>query len=135
MTLADPTRVDDTGKRPVLRPRIQVVTTEPVPVPVGRDAVLAGPPGAEGEGGLRDARRRRQDRGGAGAVRRDGPRADRAAGQRAGGGRAALPDHACREASCRRGAFPAPEETPWTHGGPPGTAAAPQDPAPAEDWS
>ena len=46
--------MDDTGKRPVLRPRIKVVTTEPVPVPVGRDAVLAGPPGAEGEGDLRD---------------------------------------------------------------------------------
>jgi hypothetical protein len=35
VTLADPDRVDDTGKRPVLRPRIMVATTEPVRVEAG----------------------------------------------------------------------------------------------------
>jgi hypothetical protein len=31
------------------------------------------------------------------------------------------------------GAFPAPEETPWTHGGPPAVAPAPD--ASAEEWA
>ncbi len=35
VTLADPKRVDDTGKRPVLRPRIMLVTTDPVLVRPG----------------------------------------------------------------------------------------------------
>ncbi|MDG4802706.1 hypothetical protein [Micromonospora sp. WMMD980] len=118
VTLADPKRVDDSGRRPVLRPRIQVVTTEPVPMPVG--ATLYSParpgqnatvvfvtPGADGKTAVVLELSGGMGRGlsaPAGSVPEVGERVCLT-----GLSDGFLPG----------GAFPAPEETPWTHGGPP----------------
>ncbi|MFG1673102.1 hypothetical protein [Micromonospora sp. NPDC049282] len=118
VTLADPKRVDDSGKRPVLRPRIQVVTTEPVPMPVGatlysparpgqKATVVFVTPGADGKTEVVLELAGGMGRGltaPAGSVPEVGERiclTGLSDGFRPGG------------------AFPAPEETPWTHGGPP----------------
>lgn len=145
VTLADPKRVDDSGKRPVLRPRIQVVTTEPVAVPVG--ATLYSParpaqkakvvfltPGADGKTEVV-----LELSGGMGRGLTAPPGTVPEVGER-------LCLTTLSDAYLPAGNFPAAEETPWTHGGPPATAseapAAPDgDPAgggagdPAEEWS
>ncbi|WP_174533266.1 hypothetical protein [Micromonospora chalcea] len=134
VTLADPARVDDSGKRPVLRPRIQVVTTEPVPMPVGarlyspqrpaqKATVVFVTPGADGKTEVV-----LELSGGMGRGLTAPPGSVPEVGER-------ICLTSLSDGFLPGGAFPAPEETPWTHGGPPGTAAAPQDPAPAEDWS
>ncbi|RLQ08260.1 hypothetical protein EAD96_04970 [Micromonospora sp. BL1] len=134
VTLADPARVDDSGKRPVLRPRIQVVTTEPVPMPVGATLYSPARPGQKAKivfltpGGDGKTEVVLELSGGMGRGLTAPPGSVPEVGERiclTGLSDGFLPG----------GAFPAPEETPWTHGGPPGTAVAPQDPAPAEDWS
>ncbi|WP_319461976.1 hypothetical protein [Micromonospora sp. RTP1Z1] len=128
VTLADPKRVDDTGKRPVLRPRIQVVTTEPVLVPVG--AALYSParpaqkarvvfvtPGADGKTEVV-----LELSGGMGRGLTAPPGTVPEVGER-------LCLTTLSDAFLPAGNFPAPEETPWTHGGPP--AAAPPTDGPA----
>ncbi|MFF5171570.1 hypothetical protein ACFY3U_02915 [Micromonospora sp. NPDC000089] len=118
VTLADPRRVDDTGKRPVLRPRIQVVTTEPVSVPVG--ATLYSParpaqkarvvfltPAADGKTEVV-----LELSGGMGRGLTAPPGTVPEVGER-------LCLTTLSDAFLPAGAFPAPEETPWTHGGPP----------------
>ena len=106
VTLADPQRVDDTGKRPVLRPRIQVVTTEPVLMPVGatlwsparpaqKARVVFVTPGADGKTEVV-----LELSGGMGRGLTAPP------GTRAGGGGAALLHHPVGRASCRRGTSP-----------------------------
>ncbi|SBT52403.1 hypothetical protein [Micromonospora auratinigra] len=118
VTLADPKRVDDSGKRPVLRPRIQVVTTEPVLVPVG--AALYSParpgqkakvvfvtPGADGKTEVV-----LELSGGMGRGLTAPPGTVPEVGER-------LCLTTLSDAYLPAGAFPAPEETPWTHGGPP----------------
>ncbi|MFU8854711.1 hypothetical protein ACNAW0_27620 [Micromonospora sp. SL1-18] len=146
VTLADPKRVDDTGKRPVLRPRIQVVTTEPVAVPVG--ATLYSParpsqkakvvfltPGADGKTEVV-----LELSGGMGRGLTAPPGTVPEVGER-------LCFTTLADTFLPAGNFPAPEETPWTHGGPPAAAPAVDvagpagDPAeggdgdPAEEWS
>jgi hypothetical protein len=117
VTLAAPDRVDDTGKRPVLRPRIMVATTETpridpgaaltsparpaqkakvislTPTPTGTDVLL------ELSGGM--GRRLTPDPGTVPAV-----------------GESILLTTLTE--TYRPGSpFPDPSETPWTHGGPP----------------
>jgi hypothetical protein len=118
VTLADPNRVDDSGKRPVLRPRIQVVTTEPVLVPVG--ATLHSParpaqkarvvfltPAADGKTEVV-----LELSGGMGRGLSAPPGTVPEVGER-------LCLTTLSDGYLPGGAFPAPEETPWTHGGPP----------------
>ncbi|SCE70208.1 hypothetical protein [Micromonospora mirobrigensis] len=119
VTLADPGRVDDSGKRPVLRPRIQVVTTEPVLVPAG--ATLCSP--------VRPAQKAKvvfltpaegktevvlELSGGMGRGLTAPPGSVPEVGER-------LCLTTLSDAFLPAGAFPEPEETPWTHGGPPPT--------------
>ncbi|QLQ39480.1 hypothetical protein [Micromonospora robiginosa] len=119
VTLADPKRVDDSGRRPVLRPRIQVVTTEPVPMPVGatlysparpgqKATVVFVTPGADGKTEVVLELSGGMGRGltaPAGSVPEVGER---------------ICLTGLSDGFLPGGAFPAPEETPWTHGGPPG---------------
>ncbi|MFC5944857.1 hypothetical protein [Micromonospora harpali] len=148
VTLADPARVDDTGKRPVLRPRIQVVTTEPVAVPLG--AVLYSParpgqkarvvfltPAADGKTEVV-----LELSGGMGRGLTAPPGTVPEVGER-------LCLTTLSDGFLPAGSFPTPEETPWTHGGPPaapvlsdpapgpgpGPAAGPADGDPAEEWA
>ncbi|WP_089157081.1 hypothetical protein [Micromonospora sp. NBS 11-29] len=118
VTLADPARVDDSGKRPVLRPRIQVVTAEPVPMPVGatlwsparpgqKAKVVFVTPGGDGKTEVVLELSGGMGRGlsaPAGSVPEVGER---------------ICLTSLSDAFLPGGAFPAPEETPWTHGGPP----------------
>ncbi|MEH1097797.1 hypothetical protein [Micromonospora sp. CPCC 205561] len=125
--LADPKRVDDTGKRPVLRPRIQLVTAEPVLVPVG--AALHSParpaqkarvvfvtPAADGRTEVV-----LELSGGMGRGLTAPPGSVPEVGER-------LCYTTLSDAFMPAGAFPAVEETPWTHGGPPAAAAPPPGP-------
>ncbi|MER7442271.1 hypothetical protein [Micromonospora avicenniae] len=122
VTLADPKRVDDSGKRPVLRPRIQLVTTEPVLVPVGatlycptrpsqKARVVFVTPGADGKTEVV-----LELSGGMGRGLTAPPGSVPEVGER-------LCYTTLSDAYLPSGAFPAPEETPWTHGGPPGSVA------------
>ncbi|MFI7550401.1 hypothetical protein ACIBQ2_11680 [Micromonospora sediminimaris] len=128
--LADPTRVDDSGRRPVLRPRIQLMTTDPVLVPVG--ATLSSPsrpgqkartvfvtPTADGKTEVV-----LELSGGMGRGLTASPGSVPEVGER-------LCYTTLSDAYVPAAAFPAVEETPWTHGGPPATAAA----APDEEWA
>ncbi|PWR15885.1 hypothetical protein DKT69_08655 [Micromonospora sicca] len=147
VTLADPKRVDDTGKRPVLRPRIQVVTTEPVPMPVGatlwsparpaqKARVVFVTPGADGKTEVV-----LELSGGMGRGLTAPPGTVPEVGER-------LCLTTLSDAFLPAGNFPAPEETPWTHGGPPaaappvdgagvaeGGAAPGSDGDPTEEWT
>ena len=142
VTLADPKRVDDSGKRPVLRPRIQVVTTEPVLVPVG--ATLYSParptqkakvvfvtPAADGKTEVV-----LELSGGMGRGLTPPPGTVPEVGE-------LLCWTTLSDAFMPAGNFPAAEETPWTHGGPPAAVARESGPTgaeggggdPSEDWS
>ncbi|MGC5020280.1 hypothetical protein [Micromonospora sp. DT47] len=127
VTLADAKRVDDSGKRPVLRPRIQVVTTEPVPMPVGatlwsparpaqKARVVFVTPAADGKTEVV-----LELSGGMGRGLTAPPGSLPEVGER-------LCYTTLSDGFMPAGAFPAPEETPWTHGGPPPRRA---DDAPA----
>ncbi|HEX5597271.1 MAG TPA: hypothetical protein VFX61_14830 [Micromonosporaceae bacterium] len=136
--LADPTRVDDSGRRPVLRPRIQVVTTDPMLLSVG--SVLRSP--------ARPAQKARivfvtpvdggaktevvlELSGGMGRSLTAAPGSVPEVGER-------VCFTTLADDYLPPGAFPAVEETPWTHGGPPASAETdvlpPADPA-IEEWS
>ncbi|MBX7268758.1 hypothetical protein KIF24_23895 [Micromonospora sp. Llam7] len=145
VALADPARVDDSGRRPVLRPRIQLVTTEPVLVPVGatlfsparpgqKARVIFVTPAADGKTEVV-----LELSGGMGRGLTASPGSVPEVGER----------HCyttLSEAYVPSGAFPPAEQTPWTHGGPPvaepvavaggaAVGAAPElEPAPDEEW-
>ncbi|WP_406107405.1 hypothetical protein [Micromonospora globbae] len=148
VTLADPARVDDSGKRPVLRPRIQVVTTEPVLVPVGATLYSPARPGQKARVVFLHPADGKTEvvlelSGGMGRGLTAPPGSVPEVGER-------LCYTTLSDAYLPAGAFPAPEETPWTHGGPPVPAGAEAagaatagdaagDPAPdgdpAEEWA
>ncbi len=117
VTLAKADRIDETGKRPVLRPRIMVVTAEPVRVEAG--AVLTSP--------ARPAQKAKVI-----SVTPSGGKTDVLLELSGGMGRklvaepGSVPEVGERlllttlsEAYRPGGAFPEPDQTPWTHGGPP----------------
>lgn len=123
VTLANPDRVDDTGKRPVLRPRIMVATTETVRVepgasltsparPAQKAKVISVTVGAGGTDVLLELS------GGMGRKLVAEPGSVPAVGED-------LLLTTLSEAYRPGGALPEPEQTPWTHGGPP----APYDPS------
>ena len=117
VTLASPDRVDDSGKRPVLRPRIMVATTEPVRVEPGANLtsparpsqkakVISVTPTATGTDVVLELS------GGMGRRLVAEPGSVPAVGER-------LLLTTLSEAYRPGAAFPDPSETPWTHGGPP----------------
>ena len=132
VTAAEPDRVDATGRRRVLRPRVTVETDDVVLAVPG--TVLTSP-----------ARPSQQAR-----VVSVAPAGDRTAvllQLRGGMGRALTPEPGSvpetGEAVCyatfgdgfqRLPDFPAPEDTPWTHGGPP-QPYVPSDDDAGEAWS
>ncbi|MET0495180.1 MAG: hypothetical protein ABW000_18825 [Actinoplanes sp.] len=118
VTLAKADRVDDSGKRPVLRPRIMVVTTEPVRVEKG--ATLTSPTRPSQKAlvisvtAVDDAKTEvlLELSGGMGRKLVAEPGSVPEVGER-------LLLTTLSEAYRPGGAFPEPEQTPWTHGGPP----------------
>jgi hypothetical protein len=116
VTLADPDRVDDSGKRPVLRPRIMVKTAETVRVEPG--AVLTSP--------ARPAQKCKvisvtggdvllELSGGMGRKLVAEPGSVPAVGEK-------ILLTTLSDTYRPGGALPEPEQTPWTHGGPPVSA-------------
>ncbi|AGL14741.1 hypothetical protein [Actinoplanes sp. N902-109] len=118
VTLAKADRVDDSGKRPVLRPRIMVVTSEPVRVEVG--AALTSPARPSQKAtvisltAVADARTEvlLELSGGMGRKLVAEPGSVPEVGER-------VLFTTLSEAYRPGGSFPEPEQTPWTHGGPP----------------
>jgi hypothetical protein len=129
---AEPDRVDATGRRRVLRPRITVETDDAVPVDPGTALTSAARPSQKARVVSRTA----------------AGRCTRVVLELQGGmGRSLTPEPgsvpAVGEPVCYAAfddgyqpppAFPAPEETPWTHGGPPPPYVPNNDDA-REDWS
>ncbi|WP_308285292.1 hypothetical protein [Actinoplanes hulinensis] len=129
VTLAKADRIDDSGKRPVLRPRIMVHTTEPVRVEPGTSltsptrpsqkarVVSVTPAAPEGHDVLLELS------GGMGRKLVAEPGSVPAVGEH-------LILTTLSEAYRPSGALPDPAETPWTHGGPP--TPADQTPTPTQ---
>ncbi|MEU4244042.1 hypothetical protein [Actinoplanes sp. NPDC026619] len=117
VTLAAPDRVDDTGKRPVLRPRIMVATTEPVRVEPGANLTSPARPAQKAKV-ISIARTESgwdvllELSGGMGRKLVAEPGSVPLAGEQ-------LLLTTLSEAYRPGAAFPEPAETPWTHGGPP----------------
>ena len=113
VTLAKADRIDDTGKRPVLRPRIMVRASEPVRVEAGaaltspaRPAQKATVISITGSDVLLELS------GGMGRKLTAEPGSVPEVGER-------LLLTTLSEAYRPGGSFPDPDQTPWTHGGPP----------------
>jgi hypothetical protein len=125
--LADADRVDDTGKRPVLRPRIMVATTEPVRVEAGATLTCPARPAQKAKvisvtPTPAGAEIRLELSGGMGRKLVAEPGSVPAVGER-------LLLTTLSEAYRPGGAFPDPADTPWTHGGPAEPAAPALAPA------
>jgi hypothetical protein len=124
VTLAEAARIDDTGKRPVLRPRIMVRTVEPVRVAPGAALTSPARPGQKATVvSIAAAGDDATDvvlelSGGMGRKLVAEPGSVPAVGER-------ILLTTLSEAFRPGGAFPDPADTPWTHGGPP----APVEPA------
>jgi hypothetical protein len=117
VTLAAPDRIDDSGRRPVLRPRIMVATTETVRVEAGasltsparpaqKARVISVTPTPDGYDVLLELS------GGMGRKLVAEPGSVPEPGEQ-------ILLTTLSEAFRPGGAFPDPAETPWTHGGPP----------------
>ncbi|ROT31941.1 hypothetical protein [Micromonospora sp. HM5-17] len=119
VTLADPNRIDDSGRRRVLRPRIMLRTTDPVQVTPGTAVYSPDRPQQKARVVLV-------------TPRPDGTGTDVVLELTGGLGRALTPapgsvpevgERVCyttlSDGFMPPGEFPAREETPWTHGGPP----------------
>ncbi|MEU4558792.1 hypothetical protein AB0F72_10390 [Actinoplanes sp. NPDC023936] len=117
VTLANPNRIDDSGKRPVLRPRIMVHTTEPVRMEPGtsltspartaqKARVISVTPAGDGADVLLELS------GGMGRKLVAEPGSVPEVGER-------LVLTTLNEGFRPGGSFPDPADTPWTHGGPP----------------
>jgi hypothetical protein len=118
VTLAKADRIDDSGKRPVLRPRIMVVTSEPVRVEKGAALTSPARPGQKAlvvsVTPIDDTRTEvlLELSGGMGRKLVAEPGSVPEVGER-------LLLTTLSEAYRPGGAFPDPDQTPWTHGGPP----------------
>lgn len=117
VTLAKADRIDDTGKRPVLRPRIMVTTTELVRVEAGATLTSPARPSQKGKVISVTATPAGTDvllelSGGMGRKLVAEPGSVPGVGEE-------LLLTTLSEAFRPGGAFPDPAETPWTHGGPP----------------
>jgi hypothetical protein len=119
VTLADPDRIDDTGKRPVLRPRIMVATTETVRVEPGAALTSPARPAQKAKVISVTATPTGCDvllelSGGMGRKLVAEPGSVPVIGE-------SLLLTTLSEAYRPGAAFPEPADTPWTHGGPPAT--------------
>jgi hypothetical protein len=119
VTLTDPARVDDTGKRPVLRPRIMLVTADPVLVQPGTTLSSPTRPTQKAKvvfvtptGGGSKTEVVLELSGGMGRALTAPPGSVPEVGER-------LCYTTLTDGYVPPGAFPSREETPWTHGGPP----------------
>jgi hypothetical protein len=123
VTLAKADRIDDTGKRPVLRPRIMVATAEPIRISPG--AALTSP--------ARPAQKAKVI-----SLTRTATGTDVLLELSGGMGRKLVAEPGSvpvvgeelllttlSEAYRPGGSFPDPDETPWTHGGPPASFEGP----------
>ncbi|MFI6758985.1 hypothetical protein ACIBF5_07545 [Micromonospora sp. NPDC050417] len=119
VTLADPARVDDSGKRPVLRPRIMLVTTDPILFQPGTGLSSPTRPSQKakvvfvtptGDGSKTEVVLELS--GGMGRGLTAPPGTVPEVGER-------LCYTTLTDGYVPPGAFPSREETPWTHGGPP----------------
>ncbi|BAL86138.1 hypothetical protein AMIS_9180 [Actinoplanes missouriensis 431] len=121
VTLANPNRIDDSGKRKALRPRIMVHTTEPVRMEPGtsltspartaqKARVISVTPAGDGVDVLLELS------GGMGRKLVAEPGSVPEVGER-------LVLTTLNEGFRPGGSFPDPADTPWTHGGPPVTEA------------
>jgi hypothetical protein len=128
---AEPDRVDDTGKRRVLRPRITVETSDIVLAQAG--AVLTSPARPNQEAhviGIEQGEPARvvlELKGGMGRSLTPEPGSIPVVGEK-------ICYAAFSDTFQRPPAFPPPEETPWTHGGPP-PPYVPSDNDAREAWS
>jgi hypothetical protein len=126
----DPTRLDETGKRPKLRPHLRVRTADPVRLEPGTAVCEASRPSLKGR-----------------VVEVDAAAGVLLVELTGGMGRklvpepGVVPETGSRVVFTSRTAdswgtarFPDSEDTPWTHGGPPGEHV-PDDEDAAEDWS
>jgi hypothetical protein len=128
VTECDPARLDETGKRPKLRPLLRVRTEDPVRLDIGTTVCNAARPALKGrivetgDGGVLV-----ELTGGMGRKLTPEPGAVPQVG-----------DHVCftslTEGSFGAAKFPDREDTPWTHGGPP-AEYVPTDEDAEEDWS
>ncbi|MCL2585473.1 MAG: hypothetical protein FWE35_23790 [Streptosporangiales bacterium] len=135
VTASEPDRVDDSGKRKALRPVVTVTTRDEVIVDTG--AVLVSPARPKQSGRVVDVfpvgdgltEITLELKGGMGRGLTAPPGSVPETGD-------AITYTTLRDEFRRPPEFPASEETPWTHGGPPEEAARPSDDATArEDWS
>jgi hypothetical protein len=129
---AEPDRVDATGRRRVLRPRITVETDDAVPVDPGTALTSAARPSQKARVVSRTAVGRCTQvvlelQGGMGRSLAPEPGSVPAVGE-------PVCYAAFDDGYQPPPAFPAPEETPWTHGGPPPPYVPNNDDA-REDWS
>ena len=122
VTLAKADRIDDTGKRPVLRPRIMLVTTEAVRVDKGASLTSPSRPGQKATVISVTASPGEKTEvllelsGGMGRKLVAEPGSVPEVGER-------LLFTTLSEAYRPGGTFPDPDQTPWTHGGPPAPPA------------
>jgi hypothetical protein len=136
---AQPDRVDETGKRKVLRPRVTVATGDEVLVPEGTD--LTSPARPRQAGRVIEVSPAGQDgltavtlelKGGMGRAMVAPPGSIPEIGD-------AVTYTTLKDDFRRPPVFPETERTPWTHGGPPAPqlppAAAPGPDIAWEDWS
>ncbi|WP_019630479.1 hypothetical protein [Actinomadura atramentaria] len=125
---SDPTRLDESGKRPKLRPRVRIATPDPVRLEPGATVCSADRPALKGrivESGAGDVLV--ELTGGLGRKLVPEPGAVPAEG-----------DRVCFTSvvpgSFGPARFPESADTPWTHGGPP-AEYVPTDSDAAEEWS
>ncbi|MEW2357080.1 hypothetical protein [Spirillospora sp. NPDC029432] len=127
---SDPTRLDETGKRPKLRPHLRVGTEDPVRLDIGTTVCSAERPSLKGRIVEIDERTRSvllELTGGMGRKLEPPPGVVPEIGTRV-----VFTSHTADSFGVAK--FPDKEETPWTHGGPPEEYVANDEDA-AEEWS
>ncbi|MFC4050101.1 hypothetical protein ACFOY4_10435 [Actinomadura syzygii] len=128
VTDADPARLDETGKRPKLRPLLRVATQDPVRLDEGTTVCNAARPGLKGKiVEIGDGTVLLELTGGMGRKLTPEPGAVPEVGDR-------VCFTSLTEGSFGVAKFPDREDTPWTHGGPPGEYVPTAEDA-EEAWS
>ena len=124
----DPTRLDETGRRPKLRPHLWIATQDPVRLDAGTTVCNAARPALKGKVvEIGDGTVLVELTGGMGRKLTPEPGAVPRAGER-------VCFTSLTEGSFGAARFPDRDATPWTHGGPPAEYQPTDDDA-AEEWS
>ncbi|TDB82124.1 hypothetical protein E1264_31765 [Actinomadura sp. KC216] len=128
VTECDPTRLDETGKRPKLRPHLRVETQDPVRLDAGTTVCNAARPALKGKiMEIEDGTVLLELTGGMGRKLTPEPGAVPEVGDR-------VCFTSLTDGSFGAAKFPDREDTPWTHGGPPEEYVPTEEDA-EEDWS